>query len=84
MKHRYLYSRMMYSMAYVCAVAILLFAYMGIPNDFLIAFAIACLVTAGYLTSVRQTISDSPKRKIKLTTLEEEMREARRIEACQK
>ncbi|MBN2202706.1 MAG: hypothetical protein JW700_00770 [Candidatus Aenigmarchaeota archaeon] len=84
MKHRYLYSKLMYSMAYVCAVAILAFSYMGIPNDLLIAFAIACLVTGGYLTSMRQTISESPKRKIKLTTLEEEMREARRLEAAQR
>jgi hypothetical protein len=84
MKHRYLYSRLMYSMAYVCAVAILAFAYMGIPNDLIIAFAIACLVTGGYLTAVGEATIERPKRKVKLTTLEEEMREARRLAAREK
>lgn len=79
MKNRYLYSKMMYSMAYVCAVAILVFAYMGIPNDLLIAFAIACLVTGGYLSALREASSERPKGKMKLTTLEEEMKEARRM-----
>ncbi|MFH0929071.1 MAG: hypothetical protein V1818_01795 [Candidatus Aenigmatarchaeota archaeon] len=84
MKNRYLYSRMMYSMAYVCAVAILVFAYMGIPNDLLIAFAIACLVTGGYLSADRDKRDDIPKHKVKLTTLDEEMKEARHLAAVEK
>jgi membrane protein implicated in regulation of membrane protease activity len=82
--NKYLYSRMMYSMAYVCAVAILAFAYLGIPNDLLIAFAIACLVAGGYLSASGGTRVAYRSKKERLTSLEEEMKEARRLAATEK
>ena len=80
MKHRYLYARMMYSMAYICAVAIVGFAYLEIPNDLLISFAIACLVTGGYLSISKDAPEAEPVKEEDLTTLEDEMEEARELE----
>ena len=85
MRNRYLYSRLVYSMAYVSAIAILLFSYLGIPNDLMIAFAVACLVTGGYLNMNSSTLKQAPRDvKIRLTTIDEEMREARRLAATEK
>ena len=84
MKNRYLYTRLVYSMAYVCAVAILIFSYLGIPNDLLIAFAVACLVAGGYMNVSSRNLKDAPREvKQKLTTIDEEMREARRAAKTQ-
>ena len=78
MKNKYLYSRLVYSMAYVCAVAILVFSYLWIPNDLLVAFAIACLVAGGYLnTGAKPNGQHAPKEK--LTTLDDEMAEAKKL-----
>ena len=85
MRNRYLYTRLVYSMAYICAVAILALSYLGVPNDFLIAFAITCLVAGGYLNMGSSTIRDAPKEtRERLTTIDEEMREARRAEQSQR
>jgi hypothetical protein len=85
MKNKYLYTRLVYSMAYVCAVAILVFSYLGIPNDLLIAFAVACLVAGGYLNMSSGTLKEAPREvKVRLTTIDEEMREARRTAVVEK
>jgi hypothetical protein len=75
MKHRKLYCRMMYSMAYVCALAIVAFAYLGIPNSILISLAVALLVAGGFLSigSDEHKVED-----VQTTTLEEEMETARK------
>jgi hypothetical protein len=73
-----LYSRFVYSMAYVCAVAILAFSRLGIPNDLLIAFAIACLVAGGFINSGKETDREHELNE-KMTTLKQEMAEARRM-----
>ena len=80
MRNRYLYSRLVYSMAYVCSAFILIFAALGIPNDLLIAFAIACLVAGGFINTQKDDAPRSvPARKMKYTTFEQEMREARKM-----
>lgn len=85
MTNRYLYTRLVYSMAYVSAIAILLFSYLGIPNDLLIAFAVACLVAGGYLNMNTSTLKQAPRDvKTRLTTIDEEMCEARRLAASEK
>jgi hypothetical protein len=84
MKNKHLYSRLVYSMAYVCAVAILVFSYLGIPNDLLIAFAIACLVAGGYLNAGKPPSKERSDTEERLTTLEDEMREARQVEAAER
>jgi hypothetical protein len=79
MKNKYLYSRLVYSMAYVCAVAILAFAALGLPNELLIAFAIACLVTGGFINTSKdeaEVEKKEPEEKEVLTTIDEEMEEA--------
>jgi hypothetical protein len=78
MKHRKLYCRMMYSMAYVFAVAIVAFSYLGIPNSIMISLAITCLVAGGFL-SIRG--GEHEEEKLQTTTLEEEMNSAREAEA---
>ncbi len=75
MKHRVLYCRMMYSMAYVFAVAIVVFSYIGIPTDAPIALAIACLVAGGFL---------SMKSDKDLTSFEDEMDDALKAESKEK
>jgi hypothetical protein len=78
--NRRLYSRLVYSMAYVCAVAIFAFSVAGIPNDLLIAFAVACLVAGGFINSGRedeQQIQPQKDEEERLTTINDEMREAR-------
>lgn len=70
MKHRKLYCRMMYSMAYVFSVAIVAFSYFGIPNSIMISLAIACLVAGGFL-------SIKNEEEVETTTLDEEMDSAR-------
>jgi uncharacterized membrane protein len=83
MRNKYLYTRLVYSMAYVCAVAILVFSYLGIPNDLLIAFAVACLVAGGYLNMNTSTLKKAPREtRTRLTTIDEEMREARKAAAA--
>jgi uncharacterized membrane protein len=85
MRNKYLYTRLVYSMAYVSAVAILVFSYLGIPNDLLIAFAVACLVAGGYLNMSNSTLKKAPRDvKVRLTTIDEEMREARKAAAVAK
>lgn len=85
MRNKYLYTRLVYSMAYISAVAILVFSYLGIPNDLLIAFAIACVVAGGYLNMGSSTIKQAPKEtRIRLTTIDEEMQEARRLAKSQR
>ena len=85
--NRRLYSRLVYSMAYVCAVAIFAFSVAGIPNDLLIAFAVACLVAGGFINSGGenehhiQPLKDEEER---LTTLRDEMRQAREMEEIEK
>lgn len=83
MKHRYLYARMMYSMAYISAVSVVGFAYLKIPNDFLIAFALTCLVTGGYLSIGKDEPKQEPVQEEDLTSLDEEMEEARELEASE-
>jgi hypothetical protein len=87
MKNKYLYSRLVYSMAYVCAVAIFAFSRIGIPNDVLIAFALTCLVTGGWINASkdddeRQPIENEPPEK--MSTISEEMEEARALEEAEK
>lgn len=85
MKNKYLYTRLVYIMAYICAVSILLFSYLGIPNDLLIAFGIACLVAGGYLNMSSGTLKEAPKDvKVRLTSIDEEMREARKLASREK
>jgi hypothetical protein len=84
MRNKYLYMRLVYSMAYVCAAAIFPLAYLGIPNDLLIAFAIACLVAGGFVNTIKDP-EERPRarKKRSTTTFEQEMREARNVERAQ-
>jgi hypothetical protein len=77
MKHRALYCRMMYSMAYVFAAAIVAFSALGIPNDMMISLAISCLVAAGFL-SIRSDEQGKKFPNVKMTTIDEELEEARK------
>jgi len=78
MKHRELYCRMMYSMAYVFSMAIVVFYYLNIPNTIVISLAISCLVAGGFL-SIKS--DKEVKQEERLTTLEEEMEIAREAAA---
>lgn len=79
MKNRFLYSRLVYSMAYVCSAAILIFTAIDIPNDLLISFAVACLVAGGFINAQKDDEPKPQPKKTKLTTFEQEMREARKM-----
>ena len=59
MKRREMYCRMMYSMAYISAMAIVVFEFLEIPNTIMIALSISFLVAAGFLSINRSAEGDS-------------------------